>query len=256
MQEPDFFSESDLAGLNVIIIREVDSTNNYANTLLDREKPAEGTIVLTFRQMKGRGYASNVWKSEPDQNLTFSIILYPDFLPAARQFLLSQAISVGIARFLQNETGGVSIKWPNDILIGDRKVAGILVENRIQGAFLHSSVIGIGLNLNQQRFPDDLPRAVSLGMVTGKFHPPGFSLKTIANEVLSLYNDLKMIGYEHIHTQYLNFLYRYGEISRFRCQGEVFEAKISGIDEYGQLVLKQTDGTSAAWPFKTLEMIF
>lgn len=256
MHRHDNFSESDLAGLNVIIIREVDSTNNYANALLDREKPAEGTIVLTFRQMKGRGYASNVWKSEPEQNLTFSLILYPDFLPAARQFLLSQLISVGIARFLHTETGGVSIKWPNDILIGNRKAAGILVENRIQGEFLQSSVIGIGLNLNQQQFPDDLPRAVSLGMVTGKFHPPVLTLKMIADEIFMLYNLLKTSGSELIHTQYLDHLYRYGEISRFRSQGEVFEAKISGIDEYGQLVLKQSNGISTAWPFKTIELIF
>ncbi len=256
MQRSDFFSESDLAGLNVIIIREVDSTNNYANALLDREKPAEGTIVLTFRQSSGRGYGNNVWKSEPGQNLTFSIILYPDFLPAARQFLLSQVISTGIARFLQTETDGISIKWPNDILIENRKAAGILVENRIQGAFLQSSVIGIGLNLNQQHFPDDLPKAISLGMVTGKFHPPGFSLKLIANEILSLYNRLKTYGPELIHTQYMDFLYRYGEISLFRVQGEIIEATITGIDEFGQLLLRQTDGTSSAWPFKSIEMIF
>ena len=118
-----------LKGHHLIFQDEVLSTNNYATRLLASEKVEEGTVVLTFRQLKGRGHGKNVWESEDFKNLTFSLVLFPDFLPANMQFLLSQVVSLGLYDFLSGKTGNVAIKWPNDLLIHEKKVAGILIEN-------------------------------------------------------------------------------------------------------------------------------
>jgi len=108
-------------------IHETDSTNNYAaNQLLTKRLP-EGVVFIADSQIVGRGQASSSWESEPNKNLTFSILLYPDFLAISRQFELSKAISLGVADFLNDQTQRVSIKWPNDIYLENRKVAGILI---------------------------------------------------------------------------------------------------------------------------------
>lgn len=246
----------DFSGLNVILIPEMDSTNNYATGLLSDKNVAEGTIVLTFRQIKGRGHGKNVWESQDFMNLTFSLILYPRFLPASHQFLLSQAVSLGIAGFVKSKTGGLTIKWPNDILINGMKVAGILIENCISGNHIQSSVIGIGLNLNQEHFPDYLPRAISLAGITGENYRPDHSLHEIVQEILIWYDHLKNNRIDYIKEQYLEHLFRFGEKSLYRAGDIFFEATITGVDEYGQLLLKKTDGQTTAWSFHTIEMIF
>jgi BirA family biotin operon repressor/biotin-[acetyl-CoA-carboxylase] ligase len=246
----------DFSGLNVILIPEVDSTNNYATGLLSDENIAEGTIVLTFRQIRGRGHGKNVWDSQDFMNLTFSLILYPRFMHASRQFLLSQVVSLGITGFLKSKTSGVTIKWPNDILINEMKVAGILIENCISGNLLQSSVIGIGLNLNQEHFPDHLPRAISLAGITGENYQPDHSLKEVVKEIFMWYDHLKNNRIDYIQEQYMEHLFRFGKKSLFRADDGLFEATITGVDEYGQLLLQKINGQTTAWPFQSVEMIY
>ncbi len=241
--------------LKLIHLSEVDSTNKYATRLFSSQKVEEGTVILTFRQTQGRGNGNNVWESAENQNLTFSMIFHPTFLPASRQFLLSQAVSLGISSFLRNETSNVTIKWPNDILVGGKKIAGILIENTVMNALLHYSVVGIGLNVNQNVFPPHLPNATSLALVCKKEFLLFDVLDGVAREILAWYQLLREGNEQMIHRQYLDQLFRFEEFTAYREGERVFEAAIRGIDKYGQLMLEEKNGVVSAWPFKSVEMI-
>ena len=244
-----------LKGHHLIFQDEVLSTNNYATRLLASEKVEEGTIVLTFRQTKGRGHGKNVWESEDFKNLTFSLVLFPDFLPANMQFLLSQVVSLGLFDFLSGKTSGVAIKWPNDLLIHGKKVAGILIENSVLGENLQSSVVGIGININQVNFPDHLPQATSLAIETGIEYELDAACQLIMADIMKWYRLLRDKHTEIIKEEYLKFLFRMGQKSLFRKNDELFEAEIAGIDNFGQLLLKNSSGEILVFPFKSVEMI-
>ena len=128
-------------------VDQLDSTNNYAASLLLTKRPPDGSVIVASSQIGGRGQGTNKWESEPDRNLTFSVILYPDFIDVTKQFEISKAISLGMVDFLRDYVENVSIKWPNDIYIGKAKVAGILMEYSIRKnkiSWLNSNVIIIG----------------------------------------------------------------------------------------------------------------
>ena len=139
-------------GNSVIHLTSVDSTNKYAATLLRKENIPEGTVILADVQTHGKGQGGNTWLSDKDLNLLFSLILKPDFLPAYKQFYLSMSIASGIHDCMADLGIRSWIKWPNDILIQDKKVAGILIENTIQFQNIQTSIVGIGLNVNQVTF--------------------------------------------------------------------------------------------------------
>jgi len=244
-----------LPGHPLIFLDEVDSTNNYATRLLATQKVDEGTIVLTFRQTSGRGNGNNVWKCEDFKNLTFSLILYPRFLPASSQVLLSQVISLGIFDFLKSKTDGAAIKWPNDLLIDQKKVAGILMENSVMGDRLFSSVTGIGLNVNQTSFPDCLPGATSLTLQTGQVYILEDALQKVLEEIMKWYRLLETGKRETIEQSYLSHLFGMGKKMKFLKEGQPFEATITGIDQFGQLLLQSDTGEIRAFPFKSIEFL-
>lgn len=244
-----------LTELNIIQLDEIDSTNNYASALLKEGKALEGAVIWTNRQTHGRGYGKNVWDSEPYKNLTFSLVLTPGFLDASEQFLISQVVSLGLVDFLRSESDNVAIKWPNDLLVKDKKIAGMLIENSIAGTRVHSAVIGIGINLNQRVFPVYYPQATSLTCVTGKNYTTEESLRKVLDSILNWYGLLKSGEINAIHENYLNYFYRLGKVSSFRAGDMLFQAEIKGIDRFGQLLLEEENGTIRAWGFKSLEMI-
>lgn len=148
--------------LSYVMLDEVPSTNTYvkehAGTL------ANGTVVYTPCQTAGRGWATNRWESEPGKNLSFTLLFKPAGLPAANQWLVSEGVATGLINGIESATGinDLMIKWPNDIYADDRKLAGILIENTVEGGLIKHSVIGVGLNVNQWRFVSDAPNPVSL----------------------------------------------------------------------------------------------
>jgi BirA family biotin operon repressor/biotin-[acetyl-CoA-carboxylase] ligase len=240
--------------MQIIHLDETPSTNNYATARLRTEALAEWTIILTFRQTHGRGQATNTWESEDFRNLTFSLILRPEFLSAGSQFLISQAISLGINDFINKESVQSCIKWPNDILIGNRKVAGILIENAVMGNTIDWTVAGIGLNLNQHQFKPYSPEAVSLSMVTGRDYPLQDTLLKLLASLRARYETLKNGDTELIRHDYLETLYRYKEWCMFRSDEATFEGMITGTDEYGRLLVADRSGNETAWPFKSIRM--
>ena len=152
----------------IIRLAETDSTNNYLREQCAKDRLPEGSLVIADFQTAGKGQVGNSWESEAGKNLMFSILLYPDFLPANRQFLISQIASLSVKETLDEYTDSVTVKWPNDIYWKDRKICGMLIENDLSGHNLYCSIIGIGINLNQAVFRGDAPNPVSLFQIIGK----------------------------------------------------------------------------------------
>jgi BirA family biotin operon repressor/biotin-[acetyl-CoA-carboxylase] ligase len=244
-----------MKGKNTIFLTEVESTNNYANQLVLSKAAEHGTVVLAQYQNKGKGQHGNRWESEAGKNLLASIILFPTFLNAAKQFYLSKIASLSIFNFLKTETNGISIKWPNDIYFQDKKVAGILIENAVKGQDLSSSIIGIGLNLNQEFFISDAPNPVSLMQITGRNYDIEKVAETISENMNNWYSILENGSFDEIDTAYFNLLFRANEWVVFSKQGVSFKGRICGIGEFGQLILEQTDGTFSEFMFKEVEFV-
>jgi len=231
-------------------IHETDSTNNYAaNQLLTKRLP-EGTVFIADSQIDGRGQASNRWESEPGKNLTFSILLYPEFLEISRQFELSKAISLGVADFLSELTPDVSIKWPNDIYLENRKVAGILIENSIRINKIFSAIVGIGLNINQMVFFSDAPNPVSLRQMTGLDYNLEEFLSNLCLKIDTRYGQLGNGQFSQIDYDYTQKLYRKGTWSRFSDKNGDFEGRILGVDPIGQLRIETKSGEINKYQFK------
>ncbi|TCS90091.1 BirA family biotin operon repressor/biotin-[acetyl-CoA-carboxylase] ligase [Anseongella ginsenosidimutans] len=215
-------------GKNLLTLTKVDSTNNYAKLLLANSGPLpDGTVILAEGQEQGRGQAGNSWLSEPGKNLTFSIVLGCSFLLPADQFYLSMAVSLGILDTLKPVLGNdCHIKWPNDIYAGKKKLGGILIENLLAGAALKTSVIGIGLNVNQERFPG-LPRATSLMRETNTALPLEPLLGLLCQSIEARFLQLKGGGRKDLKESYLRHLLGYGKKQLFRS-GPGREQQVAG----------------------------
>jgi len=244
-----------LTGRNIIILDEVDSTNNYAKQLVS-DGTENGTVVLAHFQTRGKGQPGNFWESEAEKNLLTSVILNPGFLEAARQFLISKIVSLSLLDLLEPEVENVSIKWPNDIYIESRKVAGILIENAIKGSTLDYSVVGIGLNLNQLEFKSNAPNPVSLQQLNGKTYNVQDTLKAFLNHFRKWYRLLESGHFQQIDSAYLNHLFGFNQWRNFRKDNQVFDARIAGVGEFGQLQLEDRSGKITEYMFKEVEYIF
>lgn len=145
------------------------STNAYANQWISKTNPTDGTVILADFQTAGRGQHNNSWEALSGENLTCSIIYKPDFLQASDQYTLNMAVALGVRQTVQEflPDSEVRVKWPNDIMVGNGKVAGVLIENTLHGRKLKNTIIGIGLNINQTDF-EGLPHAVSLKLESGQ----------------------------------------------------------------------------------------
>ena len=222
------------AGKNLVYVPQCHSTNTLAAELGEKVETPEGTVVITDHQTAGRGQRGKTWEAQPGKNLTFSLILKPGFLAAKDQFQLNEAISVGIARYIASRVvHNVAIKWPNDILVQDKKVCGILIENHVNKESISCSIVGIGLNINQQSFAE--MNAESIGMITGLEYHLREEFEVLLHALEGRYLDLKKGKQAALGNNYLDLLYRKNEIHSFTSRGEVFEGIISGVNEDGKL---------------------
>ncbi|MBP5136693.1 MAG: biotin--[acetyl-CoA-carboxylase] ligase, partial [Paludibacteraceae bacterium] len=153
---------------SIIHLKSVESTNDYLTRLIATEEVAEGTVVMADFQTAGRGQTGNTWESAKGENLLFSMALFPD-IPASSSFLLSQVVSLALIDTLDSFSIPDShIKWPNDIYVGDNKLAGFIIDQTVLGDKVSSAVAGIGLNVNQKDFPSELPNATSMALISGE----------------------------------------------------------------------------------------
>lgn len=224
--------------------RALESTNLTAIEYLSKNTPSEGTTIYTYQQHGGRGQIGSKWESEPDKNVALSTILFPDFLPSRRQFLLSQTVSLAIYDFLSTYiTSNLRIKWPNDLYVGNKKIGGILIQNVLSGARLQSSVVGIGININQTVFLSDAPNPVSLKEITKETYHLDSLVEELCRAFDLRYRQLRAGKYEEIERTYLQRLYRYGEEAIFQRDNlGIFVGQITGIASDGKLQIMTQKG--------------
>ena len=242
-------------GRQVISLLSTHSTNDYARELLDEDPPGEGLVIIAGEQKKGKGYGSNAWHSRRGKNLLFSVILYPEFVAANQQFLISKSISLGMHDYLSDYISDVSIKWPNDIYVEDRKIAGILIENDLVGSGMKNSIVGIGININQERFPEDIPNPVSLRQMIEKKLPLKKELNHLCGYLDKRYRMLSRGQVDKINRDYHNRLFRLNSMAWYKTTDDTFRGKIVGVSDYGQLILENEAGKTLEFNFKEVEFL-
>lgn len=229
----------------IVHIDETDSTNRW---LKDH---GEGTMVVaTDYQTAGKGCGSNAWESERGKNLTFSMLIHPDGIAAREQFRITEVVSVALCRTLQPYIyNKVEIKWPNDIYVGDRKLCGILIENRLQGNVIVDCIIGIGLNVNQRVFLSDAPNPVSMYQLTGQELDRDELLKAFIENLDQEWQN-KTNG-----SKYRELLYRKGKDGLYEAKTGRFVAKLTDVLPDGRLLLVDEEGKEHAYAFKEVSFI-
>ncbi len=215
------------------------STNEVATNLL-ANGAEEGTVIITDNQTNGKGQRGNFWESDPFFNLTFSLILKPNFLPVQNQFQLIQVISISIVEAIQGLVSKtVKVKWPNDIYVGDKKIGGILIQNTVKGKRIESSVIGMGLNINQTIF--QTPNATSIKALMCNQMDLNDVLNGVLKSIAENYLRLKNGEQKAIGVEYYNLLLGLNETRNFKAE-ESFSGKIIGVDAQGRLLIETGRG--------------
>lgn len=232
-------------GVRWIKLDRVDSTNRYLAGLLKREELRDEVVVIADYQESGRGQGNNRWHSNSGENLLMSVLLFPVFLSASSQFYLSRAVSLALCDLLHAFHIRSRIKWPNDIMTGRGKIAGILIEHGVAGQSLTHSIAGIGLNLNQTLFPPFEVPATSLRLETGLVEDPGRMAEMLHGYLQQRLKQLIDGSFEKMDREYLDLLYRVGETSLFISGNRSFQGIITGVNEYGELLVNEGDITQA-----------
>lgn len=236
---------------------ETTSTNVLAVEAVAKTKPTEGTVISADVQLAGKGQIGRSWYSSPAQNLLQSLILYPHWLAVRDQFALSQAMALGVADAVSDfSTEAARVKWPNDVYLANRKVAGILIQNGISGARLQWSVVGIGLNVNEVDFPAELPLAGSLCQHLGVSLERAAVQAVLFQRLEQRYLQLKA-NPEGIRQAYLEKLYRYQSWHPYQrtATGAIFQGQIIGLQTSGELGIQMVDGTVEYFDLKEVAFL-
>jgi BirA family biotin operon repressor/biotin-[acetyl-CoA-carboxylase] ligase len=229
----------------VTFLTETDSTNSEAARHL-HDAP-HGAVWAAAFQRAGRGQQDNRWESEAGKNLLFSILLRPVRFRAEAQFLLSQAVSLGVCMYLRGEGLPARIKWPNDIYVGEKKIAGLLLEHHVCGEYISATIAGVGLNVNQSHFAQ-APQATSMCTVMKK----EFHLPTVLDDLLAVIFRYCESDFDTLPAQYLRVLYRFREWAWYRAGDRCFRARITAVVPAGALLLEQEDGAVRSYLQKSI----
>lgn len=237
---------------NFFYNKELDSTNNFLWKMNGEFELPEGFLVYTDFQRSGKGQVGNVWESEKRKNILCSILLFPTHIPVDEQFLMSQIVSLGIKQALDKYTADITVKWPNDIYWKEKKIAGILIENSLQGYIIKSMVIGIGLNVNQKHFLSTAPNPVSLAQIIGKGISRKHLLTEIYTGIVSIY---KQLDVDKIRLEYSTALFRKDNFYQYEDIHGRFYAKIIQVHPDGQLELETDEGERKGYYFKEVKFV-
>lgn len=238
---------------DIIHIDETDSTNNWLRAS-QKAVPqtetctADGKVVWTDFQTAGRGCGANKWESERGQNLLFSVLIHPHDIPASRQFQISMAMSLAIADALGQQVGDLSIKWPNDIYWRNGKIGGILIEHTLQGAGIKDTIIGVGLNVNQQQFFSDAPNPVSLWQIHGHVT----EREPLLRDILQRFGQLLR---QDVKARYCSLLYRRKGFHPYTDRQGAFMAELVDVEDDGHLLLSDEAGLLRRYAFKEVSFI-
>ena len=239
-----------------MVIEKTASTNAFLLEMPENERV--GQVVYAREQTAGKGMGTNSWESEPGKNLTFSMGVDISFLKAADQFLLSQAVPLGLLDVLDGmlPPDSLTVKWPNDLFFENRKLCGILINSTIHGMDMGVSVIGIGLNVNQMRFQDWPTHPISVKMILGK----EIALEPLLEQLVAAVDGriqqlCSTDGIAVIKKEYLNRLYRYQTWADYEVNGCKVRRFITGIDSFGRLETVDESGAKDVYDIKEIKFV-
>ena len=238
----------------------IGSTNTYLRELNGGDPAYDYEVAVADFQTAGRGQKGNTWESEQGKNLLFSILSHPKGIKVQEQFYISEAIALAVSDAVIAAAGpeyaaGFSVKWSNDIYYKDCKMAGILIENTLQGSSILDTVVGVGLDVNQEVFVSDAPNPISLKNITGR----DYDRDALLDDIIA-----RFIGYMELDTPsqragvdelYRSRLYRRQGYYKFRDENGVFEACIEGIRPDGCLMLQTRSGEHRTYEFKQVQFV-
>lgn len=242
-----------------IKLTECRSTNTYLRAVAST-LPG-GTVIYTPRQTAGRGQKGNSWESEPGKNLAFSYLLKRPLVAVRQQFSISEGCSLAVLQALeaQHPQGGFSIKWPNDIYWQDKKICGLLIEQSLDGRGIEWSILGVGLNVNQEQFLSDAPNPVSLKQITGHDHDLDALLRDVCQRIEALcdFSQATPASLAALHQRYLQHLLRNdGQEHPWQLpDGTLLQASIVDVAPDGMLTLRHHDGTEHSYAFKQVKHV-
>ncbi len=233
------------------------STNLYLRQLMNERPLDDFTIVVAREQTLGRGQMGTTWESEAGKNLTFSILKRLDMLEMTNPFVLNMCVSLAVFNTLTNlNIPDLRVKWPNDILSGHSKICGILIENILSGNRLVSSIIGIGLNVNQKTFKN-LPNVSSLSILSGKMFDLDELVVLFRDALKTAFSDLEQKGTAFVKQSYERVLFRKDKPSTFKdAEGTVFMGFIRGVSKQGKLMVALEDEVLKEYNMKEISLMY
>jgi BirA family biotin operon repressor/biotin-[acetyl-CoA-carboxylase] ligase len=239
-----------MIGKKIIEFASIDSTNAYASNIFTVSAFEEGAVIWALEQHAGRGQHDHIWVSEPGKNLTVTVCLKPRFLEPEMQFLLNKAVSLGVLdsvrsmlqQYVPDKEFLCHIKWPNDIYVGEKKIGGILIENKIMGSCISTAIIGIGLNINQNVFPVNIPNPVSLVHLRGQETVLAEALDSLCKFLDQRYLALKQNFAAELDHAYNENLMGFNQWRSFISSDVEWKGKIKGVDLSGKLIVENCAG--------------
>lgn len=241
-------------GKDVHFLPECHSTNDTALQLIRNRKAKEGTIVICENQSQGRGQRGSTWISQPGKNLTFSLVLRPEFMDISEQFYLNMTVSNSVRKLLQDYIPNLQVKWPNDLVVpGFGKIGGVLIENTFSGEGWENAVVGIGLNVNQLLFNSE--NATSLYSLTGNQINLEELFRLLITQLEQGYIQLKKGKWKEIKAEYLHHLFLKDRLAKFSSDGKEFSGIITGINQEGKLEISLQNGDQAVFGLKEVRFL-
>lgn len=232
------------------------STLSSTNDEARNARYQHGDIIVAEFQSAGRGQRGHLWSSARAENLTFSVVLCPNFLVVTEQFLLSEVVALSLIDTLARYALDARIKWTNDIYVGDRKITGVLIEQNISSGVISRSIVGIGINVNQTKFDDALPNPVSIAQLLQKEIDREVLIQTFYTSLMTRYSQLEQGDKESIQQEYRRHMYRLGVESPFRLpSGEVIRGTICGVKPSGELMIQDDSGRVEEYLFRQIEFV-
>ncbi|PNQ73798.1 biotin--[acetyl-CoA-carboxylase] ligase [Hanstruepera neustonica] len=243
--------------MHIIKLNATDSTNSYLRHLSNTETLEDYTVVVAEFQESGRGQMGTVWESEPGKNLMFSVLKDVSFLKIQSNFYISRVVSLALIKSLQQfSVPKLSIKWPNDILSENSKICGVLIENMLKQDSLKSTIIGIGMNVNQVNF-NDLPRASSLKLILGTQFDLDELLIAVVKNLKYYFKKLEKQQFHVLKTEYENYLFRKDRPSTFQdVHGNLFSGYIKQVTESGCLQVLLEDDKLSDFDLKEITLLY
>lgn len=229
--------------LKIIKLDAIDSTNNYLKELSKQRGLNDPTLVVANHQTHGKGQHGNNWVATAGENLTMSLFMPFSALLATEQIRINWVVAVELVTFLNElNIGRFYVKWPNDILSANKKIAGILIENKLSSKYVSHSVVGIGLNVNQQDFKD-LPKAGSLMLLSGKEFDTDEMAKSLGQRLVNALEGVEHLDFMLLKETYEQYLFGIHQVSTYKiADGSVISAITKGVDIQGRLCLETDAG--------------